>query len=311
MRIFQKAIAFDLTVRPERPDDWTGVVRFPIYEMPLKKGQASKRLVFAPKGKRLALKTKKAKRPKGLSARPLVRGTDVYALLPADLDGDGRKEAVTSFSASYPVLKVLDAEGRLVYPGRRGHPGLTIDSSLDVAALDGLIVSLERRRVGFCLPERRLAEVRGNFSSMATGRLPNGEPLVTALTATCDLFKVRLRCRGAKVEADAQWLGNIGEKGISLLLLDLGGDRTPEILVGTKFGALLVFSLDSGAELDRIWLSEGPIRALLRLDNSIFAAGREGVWVVKPSPRLRGRLNLSPQGTSLGRGGDLARASQP
>ncbi|HIE09918.1 MAG TPA: hypothetical protein EYP65_08740, partial [Armatimonadetes bacterium] len=36
LRIFQKSIAFDLTVRPQRPDDWTGVIRFPIYEMPLK-----------------------------------------------------------------------------------------------------------------------------------------------------------------------------------------------------------------------------------------------------------------------------------
>lgn len=49
LRIFQKSIAFDLDVPPQEPVDWTGLIKIPIYEAPLQKGQSTKQAVFAPK----------------------------------------------------------------------------------------------------------------------------------------------------------------------------------------------------------------------------------------------------------------------
>jgi len=49
LRIFQHSIAFDLGVEPRAPEEWTGVIKIPLYEAPLAKGQASKEPVFAPK----------------------------------------------------------------------------------------------------------------------------------------------------------------------------------------------------------------------------------------------------------------------
>ena len=49
LRIFQNSIAFDLTVEPRVPSEWTGLIRVPLYESPLAKGRMSKTPVFADK----------------------------------------------------------------------------------------------------------------------------------------------------------------------------------------------------------------------------------------------------------------------
>lgn len=49
LRIFQKSIAIDLSVKPKEPTEWTGLIRIPLYEAPLVKGQGVKTPVFAPK----------------------------------------------------------------------------------------------------------------------------------------------------------------------------------------------------------------------------------------------------------------------
>ncbi|MCK5805796.1 MAG: VCBS repeat-containing protein, partial [Lentisphaeria bacterium] len=47
LRIFQNSIAFDLSVEPVRPDQWTGMSVLPIYEAPLAKGDAREKPVYA------------------------------------------------------------------------------------------------------------------------------------------------------------------------------------------------------------------------------------------------------------------------
>ena len=49
LRIFQNSLAFDLTVEPVRPDEWTGLIQIPIYDAPLAKGDARKVPVYAEK----------------------------------------------------------------------------------------------------------------------------------------------------------------------------------------------------------------------------------------------------------------------
>lgn len=49
LRIFQKSIAINMSVPAKEPVEWTGVIRIPLYEMPLKKGEATDKPVFAPK----------------------------------------------------------------------------------------------------------------------------------------------------------------------------------------------------------------------------------------------------------------------
>jgi len=49
LRIFQSSLAFDLTVKPVRPDEWTGLIQIPIYDAPLAKGEARKVPVYAKK----------------------------------------------------------------------------------------------------------------------------------------------------------------------------------------------------------------------------------------------------------------------
>jgi len=49
LRIFQKSIAVDLNVEPKEPSEWTGLIRVPLYEAPIVKGQGVKKAVFAPK----------------------------------------------------------------------------------------------------------------------------------------------------------------------------------------------------------------------------------------------------------------------
>ena len=49
LRIFQKSIAVDLEVKPCKPIEWSGVIRWPLYEAPLAKGDSTKEPVFAPK----------------------------------------------------------------------------------------------------------------------------------------------------------------------------------------------------------------------------------------------------------------------
>lgn len=47
LRIFQNSIAFDLDVEPREPTEWTGLIRIPLYEAPLAKGDSSDVPVFA------------------------------------------------------------------------------------------------------------------------------------------------------------------------------------------------------------------------------------------------------------------------
>ena len=49
LRIFQKSIALDLSVPPQEPVDWTGLIKIPIYRTPLQKGEATRQAVFAPR----------------------------------------------------------------------------------------------------------------------------------------------------------------------------------------------------------------------------------------------------------------------
>ena len=49
LRIFQSSIAMDLEVEPRVPTEWTGLIRIPLYEAPLAKGNAVKTPVFAEK----------------------------------------------------------------------------------------------------------------------------------------------------------------------------------------------------------------------------------------------------------------------
>ncbi|MFQ5810886.1 MAG: hypothetical protein ACE5JM_14815, partial [Armatimonadota bacterium] len=47
LRIFQNAIAFDLDIEPREPTEWTGLIRIPLYDAPLAKGDSSDVPVFA------------------------------------------------------------------------------------------------------------------------------------------------------------------------------------------------------------------------------------------------------------------------
>ena len=49
LRIFQSSIAMNLEAEAREPAAWTGVTRWPLFEAPLKKGQATDTPVFAPK----------------------------------------------------------------------------------------------------------------------------------------------------------------------------------------------------------------------------------------------------------------------
>ena len=49
LRIFQKSIAVDLEVKPREPVEWSGVIRWPLYDAPLTKGDSTKEPVFAPR----------------------------------------------------------------------------------------------------------------------------------------------------------------------------------------------------------------------------------------------------------------------
>ncbi|OGV80329.1 MAG: hypothetical protein A3K19_04275 [Lentisphaerae bacterium RIFOXYB12_FULL_65_16] len=49
LRIFQNNIVVDLDVVPKEPVEWTGLIRVPLYEAPLEKGQGVKEPVFAEK----------------------------------------------------------------------------------------------------------------------------------------------------------------------------------------------------------------------------------------------------------------------
>jgi hypothetical protein len=49
LRIYQSNIPFDLTIEPREPVEWTGMRLFPVYQQPLRTGEASKEFVSAPR----------------------------------------------------------------------------------------------------------------------------------------------------------------------------------------------------------------------------------------------------------------------
>ena len=49
LRVFGRSIAVNVDVKPVRPDDWTGVIHFPVYKRTINKAESSKKYVWDPK----------------------------------------------------------------------------------------------------------------------------------------------------------------------------------------------------------------------------------------------------------------------
>ncbi|MBI5622459.1 MAG: haloacid dehalogenase-like hydrolase [Elusimicrobia bacterium] len=170
-----------------------------------------------------------------------------------DLDGDGKGELVGAVARYKNLVQALSADGRL-----RWEAALPADSLLNVAAAslggkEGTLVAAFSARRGratvFILDGngRTVLDYPDDTSPElgALGRLPDGSPFIATVGSRWQSGHSRLRIsrlsgRTKKLEAESD-LGPI--HAVSMALADLDADRSPEVLLGTDNGWVMVFDL--------------------------------------------------------------------
>lgn len=222
----------------------------------------------------------------------------------ADINGDGKKEIIALFITSYPLMQVLNAEGKMILPAegeQYGHEGINIDVPIDVAALDlfggaktrEIIVCATRGGLSFFWPDHKPREngggrVTGSFAAMAHYQPSAAEPTtIIGANTLCGVMAIRPQPKGNDrwIKTDRAWYRTLDEKVSGLAAADLGGDGKGEVFVGTKAGNIHVLDLSGGVPKGHVLLGGAPVVTFARSakTGAVIAAKGDGTVAVVTS----------------------------
>jgi len=211
----------------------------------------------------------------------------------ADIDTDGDLEVVAPFLYSYHSMLVLDHAGEVVLPvdwdnddnWYMGVPSPEQSITVDLLgrgagrhiAVAGAAESGLQIRWGFGEYAGEMAASRkGNFVAIAADESVS-PPILCAANNMGTVFGYRAGGQdGARLDLNTVWTRVIGEKITAMASLDVGGDDRPELLAGTKSGALHVLETQSGEPLAMLAAVDSPVRQILPAGDGVLVVHGDG-----------------------------------
>ncbi|NOZ21188.1 MAG: hypothetical protein GXP25_08865 [Planctomycetes bacterium] len=219
----------------------------------------------------------------------------------ADINGDGKQEIIALFLTSYPLMQVLNPDGKMIVPAdykEDGHKGINVGVPVGVKALDlfgggktkEIIVCATKRGLRFFWHDQKRKEqgggrVSGSFVKMCHFRpAPNDSANIIAANTICGVVGIKPLPKGKDrwIKTEKIWYTTLDEKITSLTAADLDSNGRGEVYVGTKAGNIYVLDVVSGVQKGLARIGGSPVVAFAELRNSSFlvAAKSDGTVVL-------------------------------
>ena len=214
-----------------------------------------------------------------------------------DVDADGKMDVVALFATSYPLLQVLDCDGRLMLPEVvQKQRGLNIGVPVAVEAVR-LVSGLASKQIA-CATRSAIRifwhdHDPGKDPGMKTGGptvvmdifQPEGAgaPVAVWGSPMCGVWAAELSADPTtrRIVATSLWHVSLDEKVTALLVARLRPDGPALAFVGTKQGNVHVLDLAAGTDVGRAAAPGAPVRCLVeRQEGGVLAAKADGTVLV-------------------------------
>ncbi len=224
----------------------------------------------------------------------------------SDINGDGSREIVAAFHASYPLFQVFDASGKVILPeGTKEGEGINISVPLQVDCVDLFggkstrnIVCTTTQAMNFFWSDHRPKEegggkVRGSFVASAYHQPdPNQRPLLFGADSMCGVKGIRPESKRSDrwIPAKVIWYRNLGEKISAIQAVETGEKDGGVIYIGTKLGSVYACRASDGETLGHARIPGPPVKCFaLDIERKEILAARKDGHILRLSLRSQDR----------------------